>query len=106
MNALSIEVAQHQIAPGYTAVELGAALPCRGRYLETPGNILRTAESLGQYREAQGNDVGTAVDFHGAIQPMGSKVLIIALEPYQPAWVEDSVNCENVEVLVEVTCST
>jgi galactonate dehydratase len=106
MNAHSIEEAQQQIAAGYTAVKLGPGLPRRGKYLETPGNIRRAAETLAQYRKALGEDIDIAVDFHGAVQPMVSKVLIKALEPYQPAWIEDPVNCENVDVLAEVAHST
>jgi galactonate dehydratase len=106
LNAHSIEEAQQQVAAGYTAVKLGPGLPRGGKYLEPPGNIRRAAETFAQYRKALGEDIDIAVDFHGAVEPMVAKVLIKALEPYQPAWIEDPVNCENVDVLAEVARST
>jgi galactonate dehydratase len=105
-NAHSIEEARQQVAAGYTAVKIGPGLPRPGKYLETPGNIRRAAEKLAQYRKALGDDIDIAVDFHGGVEPMLAKVLIKALEPYQPAWIEDPVNCENVDVLAEIARST
>lgn len=105
-NAHSIAEAKEQVAAGYTAIKLGPGLPRRGKYLETPGNIRRAAETFAEYRKALGEDIDIAVDFHGGVPPIVAKVLIKALEPYQPAWIEDPVNCENVDVLAEVAQST
>ena len=106
LNAHSIEEAQQQVAAGYTAIKLGSGFSRRTNYLEPPGVIRRAAEVFAEYRKVLGEDIDIAVDFHGAIEPMIAKVLIKALEPYQPAWVEDPVNCENVDVLAEVAHST
>ena len=53
-----------------------------------------------------GNDVDIAVDFHGAISPATAKLLIKALEPYQPMFIEEPVNCQEVEVMADIARGT
>ena len=47
-----------------------------------------------------------AIDFHGAVSPQTAKVLIKALEPYQPMFVEEPIQCQNVDTLAEIARST
>ena len=105
-NAHSVEEAKQQVAAGFTAIKIPPGLPRMPKYLENPGNIRRSAEFMAAIREAVGDDIDIAVDFHGPISPPTAKVLIKALEPYQPAWIEDPVQCENVDALAEVARST
>ncbi len=105
-NAHSVEEAKQQVAAGFTAIKVPPGLPRMPKYLENPGNIRRSAEFMAAIRKAVGDDIDIAVDFHGPISPPTAKVLIKALEPYQPAWIEDPVQCENVDALVEVARST
>ena len=53
-----------------------------------------------------GTEVDLAIDFHGAISPQTAKVLIKALEPYQPMFIEEPIQCQNVDVLAEIARST
>jgi galactonate dehydratase len=105
-NAHSVEEAKEQVAAGFTAIKIPPGLPRLPKFLENPGNIRRSAEFVAAIRKAVGEDIDIAVDFHGPISPPTAKVLIKALEPYQPAWIEDPVQCENVEALAEVARST
>ena len=63
---------------------------------EAPGALYRNAgrnticrRNIRGLRKAMGNDVDIAIDFHGAISPATAKLLIKALEPYQPMFIEE-----------------
>jgi galactonate dehydratase len=94
------------IAAGFTAFKTGPGFTRLGKFIETRANVRRAAERFAELRSVAGDDIDLAVDFHGNISPATSKILIHALEPYQPAWIEDPVQCENVDVLAEVAHST
>jgi len=102
----NIDRMKKAVAQGYTAFKVGPALQRRGKYVETRANVLRAAARFGELRTALGDDIDIAVDFHGAISPALSKVLIKALEPYHPMYIEDPVQCQNVDVLADVARST
>src|SRR5204863_4935046 len=53
-----------------------------------------------------GPDVDMAVDFHGAVQPQTAMLLIKAIEPYQPFFVEEPIQCQNVEGMAEIAAKT
>ena len=59
-------------------------------------------ERFAALREAAGNEVDIAIDFHGAISPQTAKLLIKALEPYQPMFIEEPVQCQNVDVMADI----
>ena len=63
------------------------------KYVETPGFVKRAADSFGALREKLGPDVNIGVDFHGASQPQTALLLMKALEPYQPLFFEEPVQC-------------
>jgi galactonate dehydratase len=104
--AMDIGTAKKQVAAGFTAVKTNPQFPHLGKYIETPANIQIVAEQMAQFRKELGDNIDIAMDFHGAISPAKAKVLIKALEPYQPAWIEDPVQCQNIDALVEVARST
>ena len=54
----------------------------------------------------EGPEVDIAIDFHGAISPQTAKLLVKALEPYQPMFIEEPVQCQNVDVLADIAHST
>jgi galactonate dehydratase len=68
--------------------------------------IEQAVENFASLREAAGNDVDIAIDFHGAIPPSSAKLLIKQLEPFNPMFVEEPVNCQNVDVLADIARST
>ena len=53
-----------------------------------------------------GDDVDIAIDFHGAISPATAKLLIKALEPYQPMFVEEPCQAQNHDVMAEIARGT
>src|SRR6476661_3057089 len=58
-----------------------------------------TPEAAAQrMREAAGPEVDIAIDFHGAVSPQNAKRLVKALEPYHPFFIEEPVQCQNVDV--------
>ena len=52
------------------------------------------------------DEVDIAVDFHGAVSPQTAGLLIKALEPYQPLFIEEPVQCQNVDVLADLARKT
>ena len=64
------------------------------------------AEQFAALRKAAGDDVDIAIDFHGAISPATAKLLIKALEPYQPMFIEEPCQCQNVDVMAEIARGT
>jgi galactonate dehydratase len=64
------------------------------------------AEKFAELRKAGGNDVDIGIDFHGAISPALAKLLIKALEPYQPMFVEEPCQCQNHDIMAEIARGT
>jgi galactonate dehydratase len=64
------------------------------------------AQSFAELRAAMGPEVDIGIDFHGAIPPATAKVLVKALEPHQPFFVEEPVNCQNTEAMAEIARGT
>ncbi len=68
--------------------------------------IHKAAEHFAALRAAVGDDADIAIDFHGAISPATAKLLIKALEPYQPMFIEEPVQAQNHDVMAEIARST
>lgn len=94
------------LAQGFTAFKAGPAKRRASRYIETPAAIQYAAEKFAELRQTVGNDVDIAIDFHGAISPATAKLLIKALEPYQPMFVEEPVNCQEHDVMADIARGT
>ncbi len=93
-------------ARGFTAFKTGPAKKRPARYIETPAAVQYAVENFAELRRAMGNDVDIAIDFHGAISPATAKLLIKALEPYQPMFVEEPINCQEHDVMAEIARET
>ncbi|MCX6049791.1 MAG: galactonate dehydratase [Chloroflexi bacterium] len=76
------------------------------RIIETPGFVGRVVDRFAAIREAVGNEIDIAIDFHGAVSPQTAMLLIKALEPYQPLFVEEPVQCQNVDILADIARKT
>ncbi|MBN1402200.1 MAG: galactonate dehydratase [Anaerolineae bacterium] len=94
------------VAQGFTALKTGVLGPRPARIIETPGWVDRVVERFAAMRDAVGRDVDIAIDFHGAVSPQTSGLLIHALEPYQPMFIEEPVQCQNEEVLAALARKT
>lgn len=91
---------------GFTAFKTGVAKERPARIVETPGFVHYAAERFAALREAAGEDVDIAIDFHGAVPPQTAKLLVKALEPYQPYFIEESVQCQNVDIMADIAHGT
>ncbi len=98
--------ARQCVERGFTAIKTGVSGGRPARMIETMGYVERVEERFAAMREAVGKDVDIAIDFHGAISPQTAGLLIEALEPYQPFFVEEPVQCQNVDVLADLARKT
>jgi galactonate dehydratase len=94
------------VARGFTAFKTGVHGGRPARQVETKGFVDRVAQDFAQLREAAGPDADLAIDFHGAVPPATAKLLIKALEPHQPYFVEEPVQCQNVDVMADIARTT
>jgi galactonate dehydratase len=97
---------QEWISKGFTAFKTGIAGGRPARIVENMAFVQRAADHFAALRAAAGPEVDIAIDFHGAISPQTSKLLIKALEPYQPMFIEEPCQCQNVDVLADIAHGT
>ncbi len=105
-HANTPEKVKEGLARGFTAFKTGVAKRRPARYLETPAEVRYAAEKFAELRQAAGEDADLTIDFHGALSPALAKVLIKALEPHQPMFVEEPVNCQNHDVMADIARGT
>jgi galactonate dehydratase len=92
---------------GFTAFKCGPTFRRRyPRYIESPGQVRHAAERFAALRQEAGEDVDIAIDFHGKVSPALAKVLIKALEPHAPMFVEEPINCQNHTLMAEIARGT
>ena len=94
------------LAQGFTAFKTGISGGRPARIIETQGFVERAVARFAALRAAAGPEVDIAVDFHGAISPQTAKLLIKGLEPYQPMFIEEPAQCQNVDALVDIARGT
>jgi galactonate dehydratase len=97
---------KRKAAEGYLAFKTVLREHRPARIVETPGFVEQVVERFAALREAGGKDVDIAIDFHGAISPQTAMILIKALEPYQPMFIEEPVQCQNVDLLADIARKT
>lgn len=102
----SIETLKARIAAGFTAFKTGIKRSTQSGIVASPRFVEEAAEAFAALREAAGKGVDIGIDFHGAISPPNAKLLIKALEPYQPMFIEEPVQCQNVDVMAEIARGT
>ena len=100
------ESARKLVAKGFKALKTGVRGGRPSHIVETPGFVDRVVANFAAMREAVGQEVDIGIDFHGAIRPQTSAILIKALEPYQPMFIEEPVQCQNVDVLADLARKT
>src|SRR5687768_9871747 len=91
---------------GFTAFKTGIKNQTQSGTVASQKFIEEAAETFAALREAAGKDADIGIDFHGAISPQNAKLLIKALEPYQPMFIEEPVQCQNVDVMAEIARGT
>lgn len=93
-------------AQGFTAFKTSVWGSTRSGIVASPRFIHAAADKFAELRQAGGDDVDIGIDFHGAISPPNAKLLIRAYEPYQPMFIEEPVQCQNVDVMAEIARGT
>jgi galactonate dehydratase len=94
------------LSRGFTAFKTGPAKKRPARYVETPAAVKYAAEKFAELRATVGEECDIGIDFHGAISPATAKLLIKALEPYQPMFVEEPCQAQNHDVMAEIARGT
>ena len=93
-------------AEGYTVIKTGVAKKNPAQIVENPKFVKYAVDNFASLRDAGGDDMDIAIDFHGAIPPQTSKLLIKELEPFKPMFVEEPVQAQNVDVLADIARGT
>ncbi len=101
-----VELLKQKKAEGFRAFKTGVLNSTRSGIVAPPSFIRQAADAFAALREAGGDDVDIGIDFHGAIGPQNAKLLIKAYEPYQPMFIEEPVNCQNVDLMAEIARGT
>lgn len=105
-HASSPEVIRQLAKEGFTAFKTGVFKRRPARIVETPNFVENAAEHFASLRDAVGKEADIGIDFHGAISPQTAKLLIKALEPHQPMFVEEPIQCQNVDVMADIARGT
>src|SRR5439155_7504799 len=98
-HAGTAEDIQRKKAQGFTAFKAGPAKRRPARIIDNQAFIDYAVEQFALQREAVGPECDRGIDFHGAIPPATAKLLIKALEPHHPMFIEEPVNCQNVDAM-------
>ncbi len=93
---------------GVNAMKTGPHGMNRGpvKYVEGQKFVDECVDNFKALRQKFGSGVDIGIDFHGAVQPPTALLLVKALEPYQPWFYEEVVQCLNVDVMAEIAKKT
>ncbi len=105
-HANTPEQIKQDIARGFTAFKTGPAKKRPARYIDNLASIKYAADKFAELRAAAGDEGDIGIDFHGAISPAYAKLLIKALEPYNPFFVEEPCQAQNHDVMAEIARGT
>ena len=100
------EAVKERMDEGFVAIKTGVSGGRPARIVETPAFVDRVVDTFAAMREAGGKEMEIAIDFHGAVSPQTAGLLIKALEPYQPMFVEEPIQCQDVEGMAELARKT
>lgn len=105
-HARTPEAIREALAQGFTTFKTGVHKDRPARFVESMAFIEEAVEGFAALREILGpeNDIG--IDFHGAIPPQTSKILIKELEPYHPLFIEEPAPPENVDIMADIAHGT
>ena len=105
-HARSIEAIKKSKAAGFTAFKTGVKNATQSGTIASQKFVEEATEAFAELKDAAGKDGDVGIDFHGAISPQNAGLLIHALEPYQPFFIEEPTNCQNVDVMANLARET
>lgn len=91
---------------GYTVIKTGLAHEHPANIIENPRFIKHAVDSFAALRDAAGPGMDIGIDFHGNISPQTAKVIIKELEPFQPMFIEEPCQAQNVDTMVDIARGT
>ena len=97
-------LARQAVSDGFTMVK--TALPGPARVLESKAYIDAVVARLTCLRDAIGDDVDFAVDFHGRVTPSLALQLIREIEHLKPLFVEEPCLPENVDAMARIVAAS
>ena len=93
-------------AQGFTAYKTGVLNGRQSGVIANKKFIDEATARFAELREAVGDDGDIGIDFHGAISYPNAELLIHALEPYHPYFIEEPINCQNVDLMAQLAKET
>jgi len=97
---------QERKQQGFTAFKTSVKNATQSGLVANQQFIEEAAATFAELKRAGGKDADIGIDFHGAISPPNAKLLVKALEPHQPFFIEEPVQCQNVDAMVEIARGT
>ncbi len=89
---------------GYSAAKFNICAELQ--IVDTYAAVDRIVKSLFELREAVGDEMDLAFDFHGRVHAPMARVLLKELEPLRPIFVEDAVVSAMIETMADLARST
>lgn len=105
-HARTVESIKEAKARGFTAFKTGVKNATQSGAIASQKFVEEATEAFAELKSAAGKDGDVGIDFHGAISPQTAGLLIRALEPYQPFFIEEPVNCQNVDIMASLARET
>ena len=99
-----VQSAQKAIGDGFSATKMN--LTEELQVVDHLSKVDAAVERIASLREAVGNKLDIAVDFHGRVHAPMAKVLIKAIEPYAPLFIEEPVLSEQLETMAQLRRNT
>lgn len=89
---LLAERARDRVDAGFTAIKM---IPFTETWpVATPESVTRVTDAVAAVREEVGDSVDIAIDAHGKLSPAMARRISVALEPYEPMFLEEPVRPE------------
>jgi len=105
-RASTAEEMKQRKSEGYTVIKTGLAHEHPANLVENRAFVKHAVDNFAALREAGGDGMDIGIDFHGNISPQLAKILIKELEPYQPMFIEEPCQCQNVEAMADIARGT
>ena len=99
-----VSSAQNAVSEGFSATKMN--LTEELQVIDHLSKIDDAVERIASLRGAVGNKLDIAVDFHGRVHAPMAKVLIKAIEPYNPLFIEEPVLSEQLETMAQLRRNT
>lgn len=93
-------------AQGFTTFKTGPKNKLGNSIVANNRQIAEAVDNFAELREIVGDDCDIGIDFHGAITPPNAKLLIKELEPFNPWFIEEPIQCQDVTGMAEIARGT